>query len=626
MLLFTLLLLPGLASARLALKAQYEEELLRWGLSRAGLELEPSPEGKVVERVVIVREDIIAQSDPWPNLFNWFHVKTRESIVRQEILLRPGQRWDRALVEESARNLRQLFILAVVRAVPCRSPEPGKVVLLVVTKDLWSIRLNTTPQMVGSTLQLMDFFPTEMNFLGRNMQLGLHIRLQQLNLDGFALRDHIAVGQTFVWPRVFGSRLQLSQRFDVVVAGDVPCGGAMGPRDSAQTGLWCPRRGSGDVEGVYGYLLLERPLFALSTRWAYYLYGRVDTKQVRYYTQPGPMLRSAYFGPSERDPTAGHPDGIPRWVPRVYDQESFDVAGGVTRSFGRAVKHDLEGGLRAYRLRYDTPDDFPFDETTRRWFRARYMPRSESAAYLYLSYRSRDTRYARLRNVDSMALTEDFALGHNVLLETRFAAFLDAMDPAYILAKIEARYRWLVAGGLVTATLGATGRYQPELQDNGEVGPWANVQVQASLINVSPLLWIGRLHVHARALLRYNNLDNVTSFLGGGSGLRGYSSQRFEGDNLVGVNVEFRTLPLNFWTLHAGLVAFYDGGAVFDQFGLASSRQSAGSAYRHSVGLGIRALFPQFDKQPLRLDLGFPLSGEADGVGTWFSLSFGQVF
>ena len=98
----------------------------------------------VIERIEIVREDIIAQSDPWPNFLNRLHMTTREYIVRQEILVAPGQQWNQDKVDESARNLRRLFILAVVRAIPCKSSRPGHVILLVVTKDLWSIRMNTS--------------------------------------------------------------------------------------------------------------------------------------------------------------------------------------------------------------------------------------------------------------------------------------------------------------------------------------------------------------------------------------------------------------------------------------------------------------------------------------------------
>ncbi|MHC4917773.1 MAG: BamA/TamA family outer membrane protein, partial [Planctomycetota bacterium] len=183
------LLLAGLLAAasvdalaldlkKIDLKKKYEEELIRWALKQAGLQRDPSPEGKKIERIEIVREEIIAQSDPWPNFLNWFHVKTKDFVVRQELLVAPGEVWDEEKVEESARNLRKLFILAVVRTVPCRSKKPGHVVLLVVTKDLWSLRLNTIFSQVGGVLQRLEFFPTEMNFLGRNKRVSIHLRME----------------------------------------------------------------------------------------------------------------------------------------------------------------------------------------------------------------------------------------------------------------------------------------------------------------------------------------------------------------------------------------------------------------------------------------------------------------
>jgi len=127
-------------------------------------------------------------------------------------------------------------------------------------------------------------------------------------------------------------------------------------------------------------------------------------------------------------------------------------------------------------------------------------------------------------------------------------------------------------------------------------------------------------------LARQNNLDRTTSTLGGDQGLRGYLSGQFEGENLFAVNAEYRSNPINLFTLHLGFDVFYDGGSVFGGPDPRRPGQDLPFRYYQSVGLGLRAHFPQFDKESARLDLGFPLSGNAGGFGTWVSFSFRQAF
>ena len=629
----TLLLAPWLLLAWLCLdhgpahavdlRTKYEESLVRWALGQTGLVLEPRPGGKVIERVEIVREDIIAESDFWPNFFNWFHVKTRDSVVRQELLVSPGQVWNPRRVEESERNLRKLFVLAVVRAVPCKSSKPGHVVLLVVTKDLWSIRLNTKFSQVGTVVQSFLAQPTEQNFLGRNKQVSLRLNLQQLQLNGFKLKDKFTIGQLYVDERVLGSRLYLAEVFDLVFAGDVPCGGYSADNRLSGTDVirrtnsdqWCPTTGMGELEGVYGYLRLWRPLYSLATRWGYGAWFWANARQVRLFRQPGPRLRtSRYEGPG----------GVTREVPRIYDVQEFLGAANVVRSFGHDYKFDIYTGLAAYSYGYSPPENFPFDEGTRKWFTNTYLPLSQDAAFVFVTYRSRATSYVKLRNVDTFGLTEDFLLGHDVKAEARFALGLGDVSQGYIEGRLEAGYRLYRGDNLLTVKIAARTRYMPALV--GENGPWVNWLLDAQIKNVFPRLWIGRFHLRLRSTTRHNDLLRTTSFLGGDTGLRGYASLQFEGQNLFSVNAEYRSLPINFFSLHLGFVVFYDGGAVYYSAEAKDQTQNPPFAYRQTVGVGIRALFPQFDREVLRLDFGLPMSGNAGEVGTWFSLSYAQVW
>jgi hypothetical protein len=623
--LFVALIVVPLPAGAVDVRARYEEHLIDWALASTGLRPDPQPAGKLIERIEIARENIIAPSDPWPRFLNVFHLTTRDFVIRRELLVAPGEVWNDERIEESARNLRQFWTLAVVRAVACQGSAPDRVVLLVVTKDLWSIRLNTNWSQVGTILQALDFLPAEENFLGRAKSVRLHARLQQLDLDGLHLRDKLALGAVYYDPRLAGTRLQLRQALDVLIAGDVPCGGRAG--DGAS---WCPAHRAGDFDGLYATFELQRPLFSLATEWAFEVWGYANARQVRRFV----------FNPTNAPAPPGQATGLSldtvtfddssvpaaerRYVPRVYDTREFGGEASVTRSLGRAFKHDLAAGLGVYRHQYAPPAFFPFDDSVRRLFVDTQLPWNEDAAYLLLTHREHAARFVRLRNIQAFALTEDFLLGHDVRVTARPALNLADADQSFLELGWDGGYRWYVRDDLIRVWATAETRWQPRLADLGRPGPWANTALDAGVKNVTPRFWVGRLHLQVHTILRHHRLDNATSFLGGDTGLRGYSSNAFEGPSLFRVNAEYRTDPINLWTLHLGLVAFADGGSVFGP-DPRNATQNLPFRYYQSVGAGLRAMFPQFDKYAVRVDFGVPLRG-GEQVGTWFSFAFMQVF
>jgi outer membrane protein assembly factor BamA len=62
-------------------------------------------------------------------------------------------------------------------------------------------------------------------------------------------------------------------------------------------------------------------------------------------------------------------------------------------------------------------------------------------------------------------------------------------------------------------------------------------------------------------------------------------------------------------------VLFYDAGSAFER------RPSM----VHSVGVGLRVLFPQFNVFPFRLDFGYVLNDDRPPIGGRFSFTSGQV-
>ena len=100
-----------------------------------------APEGKRIQSVDIVRLKVFDDDDPVPDVFNVFHVQTRERVVRRELLFEAGQRYDSERVQETVRNLQTLPQFGVVVIVALRGSEPGQVKVVVIVRDVWSLRL-----------------------------------------------------------------------------------------------------------------------------------------------------------------------------------------------------------------------------------------------------------------------------------------------------------------------------------------------------------------------------------------------------------------------------------------------------------------------------------------------------
>src|SRR5215831_2585801 len=135
---------------------QLEQESVGDALARLGLAIDPAPQGKIIGRIHVVAHEVFSPRDGRLQWFNLFHRTTRPGVLGRELLLAPGQLYDEALIDESTRNIqsplpfvvagRQLWppdLSSVVAIVPVRSPIPGHVDLLLVTRDLWSLRFNS---------------------------------------------------------------------------------------------------------------------------------------------------------------------------------------------------------------------------------------------------------------------------------------------------------------------------------------------------------------------------------------------------------------------------------------------------------------------------------------------------
>jgi hypothetical protein len=104
-------------------------------------ELEAS--GAVIGKILIDNQNIFNLDDPKDNswlfrLADRLHYRTRPSIIRSQLLFKPGQRYSRRLLDESERILRAdgYFYDAWIRVV---SYHDGAVDVRVTTRDVWTL-------------------------------------------------------------------------------------------------------------------------------------------------------------------------------------------------------------------------------------------------------------------------------------------------------------------------------------------------------------------------------------------------------------------------------------------------------------------------------------------------------
>jgi outer membrane protein assembly factor BamA len=595
------LLLSLEASARaekLDVLKRYEEALVQSALARTGLTIDAAPEGKTIEGIVVVANDVILPGDygvpykipiVYPILQNvtWanhLHVRTREYIIRQELLFKVGQRYQADLIEESGRNLRAFFILAVARLVVTRGSSPDKVVILVVTKDQWTLRLNTDFTTDQDHLQMFSASISESNIAGRNKTASI-----QLAVDP----ARVTIGAGYLDPRIGGSRHMMNLLAETFI-----------------------NENSNAVEGGLGQITVGRPLYSLRTKFGWEL----DLSYLQ-------DIARAFTGNEVRQ--ISYNNGA-EFIPDAYAERVASANLVFTRSYGVLDKVNLSGGFRVTAASYGLPANFPtsLSAGARAYFQSNFLPRSESGSGPFLSALVYRASYVRLQNINTFALSEDFRLGPSASLE------VDFVDPIFgfssrwttLTANYGATY-WTHDNMFIISMTGSV-RLEPGVIAGNS---WVNETITAGFHEITPRFGPFRFHLAANAQIRRNDLTHTQIEVGSDDGLRGYEPGLFLGNNYYLVNAELRSIALNLWTVHIGGVVFYDGGDAPATLLSANDVRSQATppgvvGYHQDAGIGIRVLFPQFNKDVLRVDLAFPFEYSQGAWAPRVSIGFGQAF
>ena len=559
------------AAQRAQMHSAYEQQTIDEALATLHAKVDPRPEGKIVEGIDVVPLDVIEDRDPLPRWLNVFHVTTRESVVRREMLLHEGERFSEALADDTIRNLRQLPQLSVVLVIAALGSAPDRVRAVVITKDVWSLRASWDAQYTSGGLESFELHPEERNLFGRHQTVSATFILQP-----FAY----TFGAGYAISRVDSSRIAVVADADVVI-----------------------NHASGSTEGSQGYLIAGQPLYSAETAWAWDALTEWQDIEQRHYDYVAGKLFS-YADPLTNEQ-----------VPYEYRAREYKTAYNLRRSFGWDTKHDFLVSLgidaQVYRIDYSG-----FDPRAVADFRAARVPVSDTRVGPAFQYETYTKRYVRVIDFDTLALQEDYRLGHDIVL--RVAPSVRALGSSRDVLSLaaSAQYTFVVRDGVFRVGVASVTEPEAHRVADALLEPFAHL--------VTPTIaGVGRLVVDGRLMWRWRNYLNQTTFLGGDR-LRGFPTEFFMGQNVLTYNVEFRSRPVEILSCQLAAVGFFDAGDAFRTFSTLEPYQS--------LGVGLRALFPQLDRGVFRADIGFPIERPIDpSIGSRvapfaFFLSFGQAF
>jgi hypothetical protein len=128
---------------------------------------------------------------------NRLHVRTREDVIRRELVFREGDCFDPELLRESERALRATGFIADVDIFDVRQPD-GSVHVVVETRDDWSTRVDVRAE-PGTGMRLGGASIRELNLMGTGRQAVLFYLQSQ--------EDRV-YGGSYLDPQLFGSRWQ----------------------------------------------------------------------------------------------------------------------------------------------------------------------------------------------------------------------------------------------------------------------------------------------------------------------------------------------------------------------------------------------------------------------------------
>ncbi len=530
--------------------SKYEQQTIDLAVKDLKQAVDPAPQGKVIEDVIIRRLDVFEPRDPLPHVISkfldWFHATSKEFTISRQLLIHRGDTWDQSAVDETARNLRALPQLSLVLAIALKGSTPDRVKLLLVTKDVWSLRLNSDIRAESAGLERLLLQPSEEN-LG-----GIHHAANLLFLYEPAT---LTFGAGYAIPRIDDSHLLFDVGANLIF-----------------------NKHTGKLEGSSGVFSYGQPLYSTKAKWSY---GANLTWLEE--------ITRRFIGVDEAAYVAKTATSTEK-IPYEYSTDSLAASFKLTRSFGDKIKHDFTAGLEA-KSNVFRPTQTNVDPVALHDFVTNVIPVTDKRVYPFLEYETYSTKFMAAHDLETLALEENFRVGHDVYVK---------VYPVLTALASSRTYLGVAAGAAYTVKLGdGFARAYADVINEADTKRVYDGRVDGGLRISSPRFYIGRLIFDGTVTERYQNFLNDKSLLGGGDRLRGYPTGAFIGDNAFAWNLEYRSRPFEILTIQVGAALFWDTGATFDKGEFPD--------LKHVVGVGLRVLLPQLERTVVRLDWAFPL-------------------
>ena len=474
--------------------------------------------------------DVFDTSKPGENkslyrLANFLHINTRASTIRDQFLFQSGDVYSRRLLDESERLLRQNRYFYDARIFPSAYCN-GVVDITVRTHDVWTLNPGVSGSRNGGANKSNIEFE-ELNLLGFG---------SKLSVDLLSDVDRDSVIFEYTDPHLGRNQLGLSLMF------------------------------ADSTDGDAKMLLLERPFFALDSRWAAGFEYLDDERLETLYDLGEPVSRFQHS----------------RTFGRVY--------GGLSKGLRDGWVSRWTAGLAYDANRFQPAENEPAPAV---------MAIDRTLAYPFVGYELRQDRFSKTRNHDQIGRTEDIYMGTHMSAELGYSssAFGDANDS--LIYKLNAgtglgdpeKVMWLLDAGL-------TGRYE----DNKAVDTRLSAEARYyRRQTANRLLFFGASLLAATSPV----LDDPV-YLGGSSGLRGYPLRYQGGDGKVLFTAEQR-----FFTNKYPFKLFRVGGAVFADVGRTWGHNVFGGeslGWLGDIGFGLRlAPTRSGSGKIINIDIAFPL-------------------
>jgi hemolysin activation/secretion protein len=486
----------------------------------------------VIGEVTIVRSDVFDLSSPDENkwLYRWanrLHVITREKTVSEQLLFRPGDIYKKRELEESERILRRNKYLYDAHIVPSHY-ENGIVDLTVNTRDVWSISPELSISRSGGENRTR-YGIDEHNLFGRGQRLRF---IQDNDID--RSESTIEYADRYIGSHHISGLLRYSDNSD------------------------------GDA-----YLLsVERPFYALDTRWS---------------------AGGSILGDDRRTPMYAFAEEAAEYR---HQRDAFHLYSGRSKGLRNGWVQRWTTGIAL--------DDNRFSEVNNPTLPA-VVPGDRKLVYPFLGFELVEDRYVKGTNRDQIDRTEDFQTGLRLnaslgWADTSFGSDRDAL----IYSATSSRGFGSFDHKMLLLSAAASGRLEGGNSANAQFEMTArfyHAQSEKRLFFTSISGTVGH----------DLDLDNPVE-IGGNSGLRGYPLRYQVGESRLLATIEQRYYT-DWYPFRFARV----GGAVFADVGQVWGTNPLGPDNRgwlSDVGFGLRLALTRVSDRIIHLDVAFPLNGD----------------